>query len=469
MRDVTTGFLVFLLLGVLAARTEAVSEASGESFPEPMPAASASVQTTPDRPYVDPPDLKEWGSLEGLAHKLREQLEQEELSSAPVEPTVGPSGSTGQTAGQEPSYFQLQLQQADAHRKAGNTQAAIKRYTWVLERAQGDELLEKGALLGMAQTYFSAKEPERCVSILKNYLRAYPKDENRPELLFRLALLYREIGLHENAITTYYQVLSAIVSEGETDFERYLDLARLVMFEIACSHFQLRNYEVALQHFERIDIIRMHPQDRETIAFYSFVCQVRLARHQEALETASAFARDYPQSPLLPEIMYARGQLLFKLERPDEAVVALVDLLETAERQNDEETAGWLPWKQQAGNLIANYLFHKGDYAAALSAYQGLASLNPDLFWQLPVIYQIGICFERLHLYDRARESYAYIIAATEDMSAQQADALHSLTAGAHWRYKLLNWVDRTDTRYRSWVGTPTARQDELTPKRIEQ
>ena len=43
---------------------------------------------------------------------------------------------------------------------------------------------------------------------------------------------------------------------------------------------------------------------------------------------------------------------------------------------------------------------------SALTIYQTLARLNEDADWQWPVIYQMGLCFERLRLSSRAAEAY---------------------------------------------------------------
>lgn len=405
----------------------------------------------------------EFGSLEALVTKLRQRAA-EAASKVSVE-SIGEGKEQAKASvvitripeedasAERPEYNELQLQKANTLREEGQFQDAIQHYGRVLDAGEASQLIKQSAMLGLAQTFVDMNAPERSISILEDYLQRYPRDEYRPELIYKLGLLYRDIGLHQESVAMFYQVLNNIVADGEKDFDRYLRFGRLVMFEIGRSHVELGHYEVALEHFQRIDNIKMHPRDQETIAFYIFLCLSKTENYDEALKAAQSFVQRYPESRLRPEVMCAQGQIMFKLGRSEDAIAALIDLLESAEEITEAEMEDWMPWKQKAGNLIANQLFKDGDYAAALSVYQGLATLEEDYSWQLPVIYQIGICFERLHLRDRAKESYSYILAASEKVSSDEAESLRPIADGARWRLKILGWVDDTTRRKEEWAG----------------
>jgi hypothetical protein len=77
-----------------------------------------------------------------------------------------------------------------------------------------------------------------------------------------------------------------------------------------------------------------------------------------------------------------------------------------------------------------------------------VAELDPSPESRLPAVYQIGLCFERLRLFNRAFEAYAYITAS--GASRKEAPPGSAIDAGgikemAQWRVEYLHWMTNAD------------------------
>ena len=71
---------------------------------------------------------------------------------------------------------------------------------------------------------------------------------------------------------------------------------------------------------------------------------------------------------------------------------ASVDALMEIRKQIDQ----WVHWQKKAGNFLANELFEEGDTNKAVGIYQRMILLDPTPLWQAPIVYQLGLCFERI-------------------------------------------------------------------------
>jgi tetratricopeptide (TPR) repeat protein len=122
--------------------------------------------------------------------------------------------------------------------------------------------------------------------------------------------------------------------------------------------------------------------------------------------------------------------------------------------KNDEDA--WAYWQKKTGNQLANGFYQEGDFRSALTIYQALAKLGDDPDWQWPVIYQVGLCFERLLLPDRAAEAYRYILdQSTKAKAAGQTPGqdLTELTHMADWRSQHLAWQQGAQTQLNDLLG----------------
>ncbi|MDE0820781.1 MAG: hypothetical protein OSA95_06650, partial [Opitutales bacterium] len=56
----------------------------------------------------------------------------------------------------------------------------------------------------------------------------------------------------------------------------------------------------------------------------------------------------------------------------------------------------WIRWQKKAGNQLANEHFEEGETLNAIEIYQKMIILDSTPKWQAPIVYQLGLCFERL-------------------------------------------------------------------------
>lgn len=71
---------------------------------------------------------------------------------------------------------------------------------------------------------------------------------------------------------------------------------------------------------------------------------------------------------------------------------ASIDALMEIRKQIDQ----WVHWQKKAGNYLANELFEEGETNKAVGIYQKMILLDPSPTWQAPIVYQLGLCFERI-------------------------------------------------------------------------
>ncbi len=343
------------------------------------------------------------------------------------------------------SPYTSDVEKADFFRREGDYSSAINVYLGLMNIADVPPLEHKKALFGLAETYFKRGSLSQSVSLLDQFLEKYPDDGRRAEILFQVGLLYREMRLYPEAITSFYRVLNSIVVTGEVDLPKYLSLARRAQFEIARSHYFGEQWDQALVLLDRIDLFELNPMDRESLLYYKAHATLRMGDPVKGLALVQKLLHTYPSSPLVPEMLYTKAETLVQMQQHEDAVASLMELLEFGGIPNEEDGGDqWRYWRQQAGNQFANRYFENRDFLAALRLYQGIAVLDDRLEWQLPIVYQMGLCFEKLGMYDRAVESLQYVSQGVEKLSEGDAKApdaaLNQLHERAQWRLDMLNW-----------------------------
>lgn len=341
------------------------------------------------------------------------------------------------------SPFTTDLEKADYLQQNGEYAAAINTYVNLLNIVDVPHDEHKKALFGLAETYFRRGSLSQSVSLLHQFIDLFPEDERRQEILFQIGLIYREMKLYSEAVTSFYRVLNSIVVTGEADLPKYLKLARRSQFEIARSHFYAEQWELALAFIDRIELFELNPRDRESLHFYKAQATLKIDDLEKSLELIQNFIHTYPSSPLIPEMLYTKADVLAKMQLDDDAVATLMQLLEYGGLPNEELGEEWSRWRQHAGNQFANRYYDKQDFLAALRLYQGIAVLDDREEWQLPIIFQMGLCFEKLGMYDRAMESLNYVVQGIEDFKKSDVPtdaALDQLMQRTQWRLDMLEW-----------------------------
>lgn len=303
-----------------------------------------------------------------------------------------------------------------------------------------DKAERRDILMEMANMFEQAEIRMKYVAVLEKFVSLFNSDPELPRVYLRLGRIYREVGAPRLALQRFYSVLNTSLSLGPDAIDTYKRLSVQAQFEIAETHFLLAHYEEAAKHFDRLKLLDLPPEERATAHFKASYTRYLMEQYAEVLAGLDRFIEQYPNSVYGPEARYVLATTYRKLGRFQDAVTETLTLLRT-EAATDPERL--IYWQRKTGNQLANEFYEEGDYLAALRIYQAMAPLSNAPSWQWPVIYQIGLCFERLGMEPRAMEAFRLIVTAEEweDEDLDVSESVRALQEMAQWRLEHLQWA----------------------------
>ena len=319
---------------------------------------------------------------------------------------------------------------------------------------------KRDAMLRMArQLEEKQKQPAKAIVVYEQFLGNFPDDPEAPETLLRLGRLYRSTGANASALNKFYSVLYSSLQLKTGD--DYTDSSLRAKMEIAHTHFAAGEFQKAGDLYSKIKLLKMSPEESSEVAFRLAYISYLSGEYANSLTEAQAFLDTFPSSPLAPEAQYLFIQSLKKLGRDTEAMKETIELLQAGQKYGKTKPAVWAYWQRKTGNEIANELYESGDAFGALTIYQKLAALNDAPDWRGPTIYQIGLCYERLRHFDRAREAYRYIIdkipASTKTASGDAivGENVSTVRDMAEWRLEHLALLEKTEKEMFPLINKP--------------
>jgi len=313
----------------------------------------------------------------------------------------------------------------------------------------------KAALLGLARMYRKQGASVKAVAIYEKFLADYPGDPRTPEVLLESGRTMRAMGSHRLALARFYSVINSTLKLPDKGFDHYQQLAKTAQFEIAETHFQSGEYAEAAKYFSRLRLLDLAPGDRARAHFKAAYALSLQGDNEGAVNMLNSFLEQWPDDENVPEARYLLATTLHTLGRTQDALVATLDLLRTQQAHPGSDAKRWAYWQRRTGNQLANNFFEQGDILNAQLIYTSLAALTDDPTWRLPVLYQIGLCHERLGSIDRARLAYQDIIeAGKKNPTAETAE----LSRMAEWRLGHLDWNDSTRHEVTAIFETTTGR-----------
>ena len=334
----------------------------------------------------------------------------------------------------------------------GNLELAETYYNKLLDLNAPEEE-KKAALWQMATMYQKNRVFSKAIAVYEKANELFPADPKTPEMLLKVGLIYRETGAYQMAISKFYAVLDSTLKIDRRDFDAYKALTQQAQFEIAETYFLAGNYEEADKFFSMLKRLDLSHEDKARAEFKSIYCRFLLKDYPGVISSARIFVRDFPDTKYVPECRYILASALRSLDRAQEATDEVLALLRAEKPKEKADPENWVYWQKKTGNQIANDLYQQGEFIKALSIYQSLAKLDGAPDWQLPVVYQIGLCFERLRLLPRALEAYSFILdqcKKTEAGGAALSSSLQTLREMAQWRSDKVSWMQDTDFQLQS-------------------
>ena len=297
-------------------------------------------------------------------------------------------------------------------------------------------------LFEMAELYRSENLLPKAAAIYERLIEEFRESRRLPSVYMELGNLYREMGGLKVAISNYYMVLNWSLNISIDQVEKARDLSLRAKIEIAETHAELLEYSESYRHYELLEKLELKPADRMRVHYRMCNLLYELGRYQSAVNKLKKFLDTYKLSAHAPEIRYLLAKSYEKLNRKPEALREVVHILQ---RQSSPDTAheGTADyWRQRTGNELANEFYQKRDYRSALTIYQSLAKYNSSPEWRWPAIHQIGLCFERLGLPEKAIMAYQEILTPEEgeETDVSLSPGLKTLREMAKWRLEHLNW-----------------------------
>ena len=248
---------------------------------------------------------------------------------------------------------------------------------------------------------------------------------------------------------------------GQT-FQSRLDAeSNQAMFEIAETFMDSEDYDNAIKFFDRLwRLDQLQDADRAVVRFKQGLAHYRRARESlrekeridrlppekrileepnyeetpradfaKVKEVLRGYQKLYPESPYVPESHYLLALTFEQLNQDEESIRQLLALLKEADF-NPEKTLPpqqartvrdrdyaklrqmqgvWNFWKKKTGNYLANKFFENAEFFNAYRIYTALKEIDPSPAWQVPVLYQIALCQEKLGNFVQATETYTSI------------------------------------------------------------
>jgi len=320
------------------------------------------------------------------------------------------------------------------------------------------DAVKTAPLREIAETFVKKNQRAKAIAMYEKLGELMADAPEGPELLFRAAELYRDSGAYGRAIARFYSVLNSALKVRDTELEAYRSLTRRAQVEIAETHFLARDFEQSRKFCDLALRLDLPADQRARLQFRLLHCQFVLGDSQGSILAAQQFLQENPDDANAPECRYLLASALRTVDRRKEALEAVLALLRIESARKEKNPERWTYWQKKTGNEFANDYYRRADFLSALTIYQTLAKLSEDPDWQWPVLYQMGLCFERLRLVARAAEAYKYIIEHSEKAGPARPplpESVKNLVQMARWRGEQLAWQHTSETHLQRLLGEP--------------
>jgi len=288
-------------------------------------------------------------------------------------------------------------------------------------------------------------QPARALQVFAQYLKCWPEDAATAEIMLRQGLLYRQMGVPTLALTKFYSAMTCALGVKSGDLDYYRRIVLHAQSEIADTYYFQGKFEEAAEFMALLLKQPAGELNRARIEYKLLGSLARIGRYDEVIIRALDFLRSYPQAEEQAEVRFLLSAALQQQGRDKEALQQVLELLKSQAASANTNPTNWTYWQQRAGNTLANQLYLQGDFLSALEIYQALVSLSPSPAWQFPVLYQVGLVYERLQQPDKATETYVRIVGREKELASAASPGLKTLVDMAKWRMDFIHWQTRAE------------------------
>jgi tetratricopeptide (TPR) repeat protein len=325
---------------------------------------------------------------------------------------------------------------------------AESAYRQILRNSKLPDATHQEALLGLARMFRVQGNNTKAIAILQKFLTEYPDATQAPMVMLESGRVLRAMGAYQLAIAKFYAVINSTLKIDHTGFDDYQLLARTAQFEIAETFFVSGDFAEAGKYFKRVGALDLAPVDRARAQFKAAYAQQLGGDLEGAVTSLKQFIEQWPLDETAGEARFLLATTLRKLNRHPEALAVTLELLRTEQTMHGENSKRWVYWQRRTGNQLANEFFQNGDVLSALALYRALVDLSREPSWQLPVIYQIALCEDRLGQREQARADYEKIIAFAAGKNGETVTPeMTELARMATWRIGQMEWRAKANER----------------------
>ncbi len=323
--------------------------------------------------------------------------------------------------------IQIKIDLARRQRDQHDYGQASKTLVSILDSDAPDGF-RRTALLELALTAQQANQPARAEQVFGQYIDRFRDDPNLPEVLLRQGLLYRQMGAQGMALSKFYAVMTTILNLKLDSSGYYQRLVLQAQTEIAETYYLQGNYTEAANFFNRLLKLDTTDLNKSEIRLKLLHCLEAAGEHEEAVRGAQELLAANPADA---EARFLLALSLQRLGRKQESLRQVALLLQSPEGKI---------WKKSVGNEIANQLYSEGDYANALAIYGDLSQIDSSPGWQVPVLYQIGLTYERLQQREQAVAAFSQAVQHGAALDDKADPGLRVVLDMAAWRKNYLAW-----------------------------
>ena len=319
---------------------------------------------------------------------------------------------------------------------------------------------KKAAFRKLAEDYEERKQFSKAITVYEKMAELYASDTDAPKLVFHLGMLYRDTGAPKLAVARFYTVLNSTLKFGTNDLNAYKALAQQAQWEIAETFFKMGDLDKAQNYYRLLTRLELPDSETARARFRLTHCLFLKGDVPNAIIEAQGFLKSYPDDPAAAECRYLLASAFRAQGHNGEAFETVLALLNHEVGHKEKTPEKWIYWKKKTGNEFANFYYQQGDTLSALTLFQAIARLGDEPEWQWPVVYQLGLCFERLRHTGRAAEAYSYIIAESKKPGRESdklSETLRTLLEMANWRSSQLAWSGAATARLESLLTNPLA------------
>jgi TolA-binding protein len=263
------------------------------------------------------------------------------------------------------------------------------------------------------------------------FLRPLATGHNSP-LMPAAVLWYARMHVRANNPTQAVNILKDVESRFAKD-----PLLPAMINELATAHMALRRHDQAAAAFVRAQSVAAGDEAMDFMRLQAF-CLHRAGQYPQSLEVCEAFARKYPKSPRLSDVLFLKAENLLLLKKEPEALAAYDVFLKAEPKHKDALLAHlrraqlhanlkkWAPAAEnieavlagdhkaaifdQAWYLAGDYAFQAGDWDKAVKAFETFIAEKPQQPNIDAAMYALALAYEHVKQNDKALETLKDLI-----------------------------------------------------------